>query len=375
MSGLTRALGLLLLLHAMSASAHRASDAFLSLQVMPEAGQVQGQWEIALRDLATLMALDSNADRDLTWGELRVAQPALIQMLGRHLRLGTGHGACALQWPELLIHDRSDGRYAWFALQAKCPPPVEVLEIDYRLLFELDPTHRGIVVLTAPQSVHSAVLGPDDAARRFDLSGSSAGQTFADYLVEGVWHIWIGYDHILFLLALLLPAVLSYRAGRWQAQARLRPVLWEVAGVVTAFTLAHSVTLSLAALGLIRLPGHLVEAAIAGSVLLAALNNIRPLVVRARWTVALLFGLIHGFGFASVLGELGLPDGLRVVALLAFNLGVELGQLAIVLAAIPLAFAMRNTTFYRSGLRVAGSLAVALLAAWWLLQRLGLVPD
>ena len=116
-------------------------------------------------------------------------------------------------------------------------------------------------------------------------------------------------------------------------------------------------------------------AAIAASVLLAALNNIRPLVVRARWAVALLFGLIHGFGFASVLGELGLPDGLRVVALLAFNLGVELGQLAIVLVAIPLAFALRNTVFYRSGLRVAGSLAVAALAAWWLLQRLGLFPD
>ena len=118
-------------------------------------------------------------------------------------------------------------------------------------------------------------------------------------------------------------------------------MLW----VVTAFTLAHSITLTLAALRLVELPSRLVESAIAASVVLAAVNNLVPVVERRRWMVAFAFGLIHGFGFASVLAELGLPQETLVLSLLGFNLGVELGQLAIVAVFLPTAYALRNTRF------------------------------
>jgi hypothetical protein len=139
--------------------------------------------------------------------------------------------------------------------------------------------------------------------------------------------------------------------------------------VVTAFTLAHSITLSLAALQIISLPSRWVESAIAASVVIAALNNLRGRIDSRRWVMAFGFGLIHGFGFASVLADLGLPQGALVLALVGFNLGVELGQLAIVAAFLPLAFWLRETRFYQLGVFRLGSVLVALIASWWLVQR------
>jgi len=158
-------------------------------------------------------------------------------------------------------------------------------------------------------------------------------------------------------------------APRWQPVASFGPAFWDVLRIVTAFTVAHSVTLSLAALGLVALPSRLVESAIAASVVLAALNNVWPVFEGRRWMVAFGFGLVHGFGFASVLADLGLPQGTLALALLGFNLGVELGQLAIVAVFLPCAYALRRTRFYRQAVLFGGSLLIAALAAVWLAER------
>jgi hypothetical protein len=214
------------------------------------------------------------------------------------------------------------------------------------------------------------VLSPEAPS----LDAGSAAESerwrgFLDYVREGVWHIWFGYDHILFLLSLLLPAVLVRRAGAWQTVPTLRAALVDVAKIVTAFTLAHSVTLSLAALGYLELPSRWVESAIALSVVLAAGNNLYPRWYAYRTTVAFGFGLIHGLGFASVLGDLSLPDGLLVTALIGFNLGVELGQLAIVCGFLPVAFILSRSRFYVPLALKAGSLGIAAMASLWLLER------
>jgi hypothetical protein len=213
------------------------------------------------------------------------------------------------------------------------------------------------------------------AATALGLAATSAWETLRQYVVEGTWHIWIGFDHILFLVALLLPAVLVRRDQAWNPSPGLGRAALEVLKVVTAFTLAHSITLSLAVLGFVSLPSRLVESVIAASVVAAALNNLRGTVDRRRWVVAFVFGLVHGFGFASVLAELGLPQGALALALVGFNVGVELGQLAIVAAFLPVAFALRATSFYRVGVLRFGSLCVAALAGWWFVQRaLDLAP-
>jgi hypothetical protein len=185
----------------------------------------------------------------------------------------------------------------------------------------------------------------------------------------GVWHIWSGIDHLLFLLSLLLPAVLKRQGRQWEAVPFAKPAFINILKVVTAFTLAHSITLSLAAFDVVRLPSRLTESIIAASIIVAALNNIAPHVTEGRWRIAFAFGLLHGFGFASVLSDMGLPPGARVVSLVAFNLGVEIGQLAVVLAIMPLAYAMRASVFYRRTVMQWGSSAIATLALVWFVQR------
>lgn len=242
----------------------------------------------------------------------------------------------------------------------------------YSLFFDVDPTHRGLVQWIAPGSAgaQALIFGTESATQSLALQPVGAWETLSQYIVEGVWHIWIGYDHILFLLALLLPAVLVRREGRWEPAPQLGGAVKEVFKVVTAFTLAHSITLSLAALEVITLPSRWVESAIAASVIVAALSNLRGSLENRRWVMAFVFGLIHGFGFASVLADLGLPKDALVLALVGFNVGVELGQLAIVAVFLPLAFSLRATRFYQVGVLRVGSVIVAMLAAWWLVQRL-----
>jgi hypothetical protein len=246
---------------------------------------------------------------------------------------------------------------------------MERLSIDYRLLDDEDPSHRGLLTLTAFGHTQTAVLGGPRTGQSFDLARPSAWYAFFEYLQAGIAHIWSGIDHLLFLLSLLLPAVLMRRGGQWQAVPQAAPAFLNVLKVVTAFTLAHSLTLSLAAFDIVRLPVRVTESMIAASIVIAALNNVFPVVTEARWRIALAFGLLHGFGFAGVLAEMGLPRDARLVSLLAFNLGVEAGQLAVVLAVMPLAYAIRQSFFYRRGVMPWGSTAIAALASIWFVQR------
>ncbi len=243
------------------------------------------------------------------------------------------------------------------------------LTIEYADFFAFDPRHVVVVSLETGGGTRVGLLSYDEPRWTFAGDGAGAHGGFATFLREGVWHIWIGIDHILFLVALLLPSVLVRREGRWAPVPRFRAALVNVVKVVTAFTIAHSLTLSLASLALVAPPGRLVESVIAFSVLLAALNNLRPVVSGRAWVVAFGFGLVHGFGFASVLADLGLPAGTLAVALFAFNLGVELGQLAIVAVFFPLAFAARATGFYQPVVLRLGSGLIGAIAAGWMVQR------
>jgi hypothetical protein len=242
------------------------------------------------------------------------------------------------------------------------------VEVEYSLFFDLDPTHRGLLRVERGGDTTTGILSPDRPKLEVSAEGRSKLRQFADYVREGVWHIWIGFDHILFLVSLLLPSVFLW-SNAWVPAQRFRDTFWDVFKVATSFTLAHSITLSLAALSVITLPSRLVESTIALSVVLAALNNIWPLVHGRRWAVAFGFGLIHGFGFASVLADLGLPRDALLLALVGFNVGVELGQLAIISLFLPLAFALRKTWMYRRLVFVGGSAAIALVAALWLMER------
>jgi hypothetical protein len=362
-----QALAALLALAAPAAQAHIASNGFLSLRV--DHAQVAGVLELAIRDGELAVGLDHDGDGNVTWGELKSSQGALQVYLLQHLHLAAAGGPCRMGFDAVQVNDRVDGSYLWLPFTADCGSVKERLSIDYRILDAEDPSHRGLLTLSARGATQTAVLGGTAALRSFELAHPSPWPAFIEYLRAGIWHIWSGIDHLLFLVSLLLPAVLVRRRRRWEAGLKAAPAFVNIVKVVTAFTLAHSITLSLAAFDVIRLPGRFTESVIAASIIVAALNNVFPVVTEARWRIAFVFGLLHGFGFASVLAEMGLAQGARLVSLVAFNLGVEAGQLAVVLAIMPLAYLLRFTPFYRRAVMPWGSSAIAALALVWFVQR------
>lgn len=349
------------------AQAHKPSDSYLAMTVQGQ--QITGQWDIALRDLDFAIGLDGNGDGQLTWDEIRARHQAIAAYALQRLRIATAEGACTLQAGEQLIDHHTDGAYSVLHFTAACPGTAAPasLDIGYTLFADLDPQHKGLLKLTHDGETQTAIFDPDSPRQSLSMAAPDRLAQFGAYVKHGIWHIWIGTDHILFLLSLLLPAVLL--PGLREQQASLRAAFVDVLKVVTAFTLAHSITLTLASLSLVSLPSRWVESAIAASVVLAALNNLYPLFRGRRPVAAFLFGLIHGFGFASVLRDLGLPQSALVSSLFGFNVGVEIGQLAIVAVFLPLAWWLRKSWFYRQ-LFTWGSLAIALVAAVWLVERI-----
>lgn len=351
-----------LLLGPTAVPAHKASDSYLRLAV--DGAVISGQWDVALRDLHTQVNLDPNGDGSITWGELERARGPVEAVLTKALRLDADGEPCLLAFTQLRVDHHGDGAYAVLDLRAVCPAPVGVLGVGYGLLFESDPSHRGLLRLDF-EGVHSAVFAPDRRAQRFARGG---GHALLQHFHEGAWHVWTGLDHVLFLACLLLPAVLRRERGAW-VSASGGVVLRDSVIVVTAFTLAHAATLSLVLLEHLSLPARWVESLVAATVAFAALNALLPLVRRRLWLLSAGFGLIHGAAIASVLAALQLPRGGTLVALLGFNLGVEAAQLAVVAAWLPLAWALRHQAWYRSVVVSGGSLGVLGIALVWFVER------
>ena len=361
-------LALLALLLACAAHAHKPSDSYLSITV-DDAGAISGRWDIALRDLDYAIGLDANGDGDITWGEVRARHADIAAYALARFSVKGDDLPCIVTAGTQQIDEHTDGAYSVIPLRIACPHRPLRLNVGYTLFADLDPQHRGLLNLQSAGGARVAVLGPQAPEQRFVLGASDRWSQFVDYAREGVWHIWLGYDHILFLMSLLLPAAMVYRDRTWRAAPTLREPFVDVLKIVSAFTVAHSITLSLATFGVIELPTRVVESAIALSVVLAALNNVFPVTHERRWMVAFCFGLIHGFGFASVLAGLGLPQGALLLALVAFNLGIELGQMCIVGVFLPLLFNLRATFFYRWIVFTGGSLFIAAIAAVWFCER------
>jgi hypothetical protein len=358
---------MLCLVMAATARAHKPSDSYLTLAATGDG--IDGRWDIALRDLDHAMGLDGNDDGQITWGEVRTRENAIAAYALARLTLSSGGVPCPAQPRGLMIERHSDGAYAVLRFTAPCAKGSHAFEIGYRLFFDLDPQHRGLLKVQSGGTATSAVFAPDRTTFTLSLERPEPFAQAAVFFGEGVRHILDGIDHLLFLISLLLPAVLRAEGGRWRPVDRPAEAILDVVKVVTAFTLAHSITLALATFDLISLPPRIVEPLIAASIVLAALNNVYPLVTRGLWAVAFGFGLIHGIGFADGLRDLGLPPGAMLLALVSFNLGVEAGQLAVVALVLPAIVLVRHLPVYRRVGLPVGSLAIAAVAGLWFVER------
>ena len=348
--------------------AHKASDSYLSIELEGQVGF--GRWDVALKDLEHAIGLDDNNDGALTWAEVRARHASIEAYALDRLVVKIGGKRCTAQSQRQLIDNHSDGAYSVLQFSLDCPEWDGSVEVVYNLLFDLDHSHRGLLSLRDGAQAHTSVLTPQ--RRRFEITRGDtparSGQV-ARYWREGLHHIFSGLDHLLFLLVLLLPSVLFRRRGRWQPVRYFSAAAWDVFGIVTAFTVAHSVTLTIAVLGWVTLPATWVEVAIAATVLITAIHNLYPFIQRRRAIIAFALGLVHGFGFANALGDLGVSGAELAWALAAFNIGVESGQLALVLVCLPVAFLIRRGIFYRRVVLQSCSALVALVALGWLFER------
>lgn len=361
-------LPLLLALTSTTVWAHKPSDSYLQLNA--QGSEIRGQWEVSLRDLHAWLGVDADGNGEITWGELKSARGRIEQGLSARLELRSGGTGCPMAFTGMQVSEHGGATFAALALEAHCAAPVETLRVQYQLLFDRDPTHRGLLKLeSGARAARLVVFSPETATQDFVLKDSGGWRSLGQHVREGAWHVWSGLDHVLFLAALLLPAVVRREAGRWVAAESARRAFTEIFIVVTAFTLAHAATLTLVLLEQIELSSRWVESLVALTVAFAAFNNLRPLVRRRLWLVSFGFGLIHGAAIASVLAALDLARSSLALALLGFNLGVEGGQLAIVALWLPLGFLLRRKAWYQWGVVMGGSAAVLLVALVWLAER------
>ena len=367
---------IVVLLGAGAALAHSSSNSYLTLSA--PAGSLTLRADLHLRDVDLVFDLDTHRDGQITWGETTMRSAELARWLDQGLQLNAAGQRCHLGTADVQASEHADGTYLSVQWLPDCPGLSDLsnanLVLRYGLMFEQDQLHRGLLKVDLPGLQSSALLSPERPQAQVSRADSSAWRVFGRYIVEGVWHIWIGIDHIVFLLSLLVLAPLlpsRQRITQWPAAQQAKPVLLDVLAVVTAFTVAHSITLGLTIMAWLTPPPDLVEPAIALSVVLAALNNLLGIHSLKRWRLAFVFGLVHGFGFASVLLDLGLPASALVAALGGFNLGVELGQLAIVGVFLPIAWLLRHTRLYRWVVVAGGSAAIVVLGLFWTLDRMG----
>lgn len=370
----------LVLLAARDARAHKPSDSYLVLN-RTESG-FDLRWDIALRDIDDAVGLGNSSSANVRGSDLEEVRAAISAWAFRGIafRAGAfdaaGNAECTVtpNAAPLALANHSDGTYLVLRGSVRCAAS-ETMRLEYNLLFDIDAQHRSIVrvenagaaiVLVASERQRSLAL-PDPSGS--GVPAVAAAHRGFGIVREGVFHILTGYDHILFLVALLLPAVLRREGRAWLPREAWRPVLFDVTKVVTAFTIAHSFTLALAGLGLVSLPSRFVESAIAASVMVAALNNVWPFLPLERWTAAFVLGLMHGFGFSSALADVGASGTTLVGTLFGFNVGVELGQLAVVAVLLPLAFWIRATKLYTPVVLRFGSATIMCVAGVWFVQR------
>ncbi len=368
------------------AYAHQSSTAYLTITSTSKSPKVTAEYRLAIRDLALLVPLQMDQNRSITWGALKAQSPAINQLLVQDMQWQTGQNPCRMtsQREPLALDHMAGMPYVVIYLGVDCgsKPPTT---LNYQILKHIDSGHRLIISIHDPQQAqHSRSWLVAPSTISLFAPDGSLQETFQTYVREGIHHILTGYDHLLFLLCLLLPAVYvhskatrgldnrqaHHQDSHWIPIQAPMSAVWHTLSIATAFTLAHSITLSLAALNVISLPSRLVESVIAFSIALAALNNLRPMFGTRYIRLAFFFGLIHGFGFASALSDLPIGTGSRVLALFSFNLGIELGQMTCILIFLPIALALRHSLFYRQIMFKGGSVVACILALLWMTQRI-----
>lgn len=343
-----------------SAAAHQADTSYTQITLEPDRVRTVATFDLHV--LQRIVTIDVDDDGVITTEELVAAAPTMQAYLGDRIGLSLDDGAPGLGRPGSASWREDVSSVPWadwtqalvdFPFERPIDRHPDLLSLDYTTWNELGGSHSNLTRIVQPGYPETEIVFTADEPDfdYFTEAPASPWDTAARFVKLGAEHIWAGLDHILFLVALLVVS-------------RLRELLQ----IVTAFTVAHSITLALAVLEIVEIPSRWVEAGIAATIVWVAYQNLRGRSGAHRWRLTFAFGLVHGFGFAGVLRDLELPTEGLVRSLAAFNVGVELGQVAIVAALFPVIALLRRTSL-GSGAITGVSAAVGLAGIVWLVER------
>ncbi len=364
------------------ALAHIPNQSYIFLRIY-ETDDIHGRFEINIREVNKVFGTDFKDG--VTLGDVEPIIDDIKAYLLSNTSFSSDLGNHKIILEDTGIFEFNLGYFVqvYFHLENTKSLPKN-LNVKYSAIFDKDNTHRGYLIteynwrdgVINEEANITLDFSPSKTQDTMDLTKSSIWNGFYAMVKQGVWHIWIGLDHILFLLALILPSVVrrrknnleTHRAFNWEPVKTFKSAFIYIIKVVTFFTVAHTITLTLASLEIVNLPSRLVESIIAFSIGLAAYHNIRPIFKMKDWVIAFIFGLFHGFGFASVLSDLGLTNEFLTLSLLGFNVGVEIGQIAIIAIIFPVLFLLRKLQLYPK-LLVYISIVLIVISLYWFIER------
>ena len=363
------------------ALAHQTGNSYL---VLTESnGRLQIELDFIVRDLGNLLQPPTPSDAPApvpppaatpTPEQLQAMQPAITQVIQESLGVQLNEETQPLEFVSQSVVLRNDGLYVRQRFTSpSIAPEIKFVVVRYSFFNQNDKLGRAFFKLQLGKEEISSVFDSSTQTQRFALGDTKRWSTIGLFTHEGAWHIWGGPDHLLFLLTLLLPGLmLLHRAtGTPETDSNgTKTAALFALKVITAFTLAHSITLLASVLDVISLPSRWIESAIALSIMISAALNLQTRIQWSQWKLAFIFGLIHGMGFANGLRELGLSQTYFIETVLAFNVGVELGQIAAVVAVgIPIILLAKQVRT-KQLVMTYGSWGVLLISGIWLVQRL-----
>jgi hypothetical protein len=349
------------------AFAHAAGTSFLILQMPRDDGAVAVRWDLSMQDIVWTVFVDADYDGNVTWQEVQNANTALESAVRAQISVRRGAADCLLSVKDFALAKRGEENFLSVVMEAACPER-GLTNVGGALFMSGDASQRVLLSAVRGEEQLTGVISATDPAWS-EPAQASAWLSFARFIGEGVWHVLIGYDHIAFVLLLLLPSVMRPVNGKWQGASGLPQVARDMVTIITAFTIAHSITLALAVTGTVNLPVKPIEIAIAASIAVAGMVNLLPRLSGLRLPLAFGFGLVHGFGFANALSEIDATGSSLLPLLAGFNVGVELAQLGIVALVLPAIYSMRATGWYANGVLPLGSCALGMAGLVWFIQR------
>lgn len=373
----------LLLVWSSEARAHGVNESYIYFDVAEDS--LTGRVEITLNDLTRIQQDSETVEVRLTKAQVVDQRSEFTDYLEDRLRLSREGNPYQIEFENISFFGTKGKTFAqfYFTVSDIEKTPVTI-DIAYNGMFtDVDPTHRGFALIASNtrnnmdenEAYISLVFSPGDGVKTLYLNDEPSKDIARTFFEFGIWQFWLGFGHLLFLVTLLLGAVVRVDDMQRVPSENIGTSLRSTVKIVAAFAVAHSATLWMAALLGITLPKTVIDAAIVMSIAVVAFGNLFPRFHGISWKVVVLFGVFHGFGFANALEQLGLDPARKAFGLATFNLGIEIGLLAVVLVLFPVFYALRTLTAYRVvGLQV-GSVALIVVTLFWFYERtVGALP-